>query len=175
MVAVAQGLKPSDNRPLDDLQEQATAAAAEMSRKIESVTEAAKGEAERLGHAVTDVANFCESLMKCSLVIASTSLTTVRQVKILEQSKTVGESTVQLLYAAKEGGGNKKKFAASSAAAAAAAAERAQNTPVNAAKELASKMSHLVDVATDSDDNKSEQEQPLKQNDQGEGRKKAGG
>ena len=163
MIAVAQGLKPTDNRPLDELQEQATTAAAEMARKIDAVTDAAKGEAEKLGHAVTDMTDFCESLMKCSLSIASTSLTTVRQVKILEQSKTIGESTVQLLYAAKEGGGNKKKF---SSAPNGSTAATQSNTPVNAAKELASKMSHLVDVATDSDDNKSEA--AFKQN-EGEG------
>ena len=124
-----------------------------MARTIDLVKEAAKSEAEKLGHSVTDMANFCESLMKSSQGIASTSLTTVRQVKILEQAKTIGESTVQFLYAAKEGGGNKKKFAAGKAGAAAAATP---NTPVNAAKELASKMNDLVLVATDSDDNRSE-------------------
>ena len=80
----------------------------QIHQTVDKVRAAAKGEAERLGHGVTALSSFFDPL--CASVVGTCShmINTKQQMLLLEQSKTLTESALQLLYAAKEGGGNPK-------------------------------------------------------------------
>lgn len=69
---------------------------------------AAKGEAERLGHAVTGLTSYFEPLVTSVVGTSSHMINTKQQMILLDQTKTLTEGALQLLYAAKEGGGNPK-------------------------------------------------------------------
>ena len=57
---------------------------------------------------VAQIAKYFEPLVDATVGAASNSKNHQRQMDILEYSKTLSESALQLMYAAKEGGGNPK-------------------------------------------------------------------
>ena len=57
---------------------------------------------------VTQLASYFEPLIVASVGLASKLHDHQQQMNILDQTKTLSESSLQMLYAAKEGGGNPK-------------------------------------------------------------------
>lgn len=120
------------------LQEQLTSSVQEIGHLIDPVSTAARGEAAQLGHKVpgwpyifsapldlqrqfclqrshadslfqvTQLASYFDPLVVASVGLASKLHDHQQQMTILDQSKTLSESALQMLYAAKEGGGNPK-------------------------------------------------------------------
>eukprot|EP00061_Rhincodon_typus_P007591 g29434.t1 len=80
----------------------------EIGHLIDPITTAARGEAAQLGHKVTQLASYFEPLTLASIGVASKLLDHQQQMTVLDQTKTLAESALQMLYAAKEGGGNPK-------------------------------------------------------------------
>lgn len=56
----------------------------------------------------TQLAGYFEPLIKASVGVASKLKDHQQQMTFLDQTKTMAESALQMLYAAKEGGGNPK-------------------------------------------------------------------
>ncbi|XP_071498741.1 talin-1-like [Diadema antillarum] len=108
LAAVGQMLPPQDENNLKGFTETLGNSAAQIRDKIDEVANAAKGEAEKLGHGVTSIANYFEPLTRNAIGAASKSISSQRQMALLDQTKTVAESTLQLLYVSKESGGNPK-------------------------------------------------------------------
>lgn len=117
------------------LQEQLTSSVQEVGHLIEQISTAAKGEAAQLGHKVikinchavlisygthqywlkptsvpqvSQLVSYFTPLVSASMGMASKILDHQQQMNLLDQTKTLAESALQMLYAAKEGGGNPK-------------------------------------------------------------------
>ncbi|XP_030620557.1 talin-2a [Chanos chanos] len=108
LAAVSQNLPSRDDISLEALQEQLTSSVQEVGHLIEPISTAARGEAAQLGHKVTQLASYFEPLVTASVGMASKLLDHQQQMAFLDQTKTLAESALQMLYAAKEGGGNPK-------------------------------------------------------------------
>ncbi|XP_035378359.1 talin-2 isoform X2 [Electrophorus electricus] len=108
LAAVGQSLPCRDDISLEAVQEQVTSAVQEIGHLIEPITTAARGEAAQLGHKVSQLASYFEPLIVASVGLASKHMDHQQQMNILDQTKTLAESSLQMLYAAKEGGGNPK-------------------------------------------------------------------
>ncbi|TRY84654.1 hypothetical protein DNTS_021001 [Danionella cerebrum] len=108
LAAVGQSLPSRDDISLEALQEQLTSAVQEIGHLIEPISTAARGEAAQLGHKVTQLASYFEPVIVASVGLASKHVDQQQQMNILDQTKTLFESALQMLYAAKEGGGNPK-------------------------------------------------------------------
>ncbi|XP_078286201.1 talin-2 isoform X2 [Rhinoraja longicauda] len=108
LAAVRQDLPTRDDISLEALQEQMSSTVQEIGHLIDPITTAARGEAAQLGHKVTQLASYFEPLTLASVGVASKVLDHQQQMTVLDQTKTLAESALQMLYAAKEGGGNPK-------------------------------------------------------------------
>uniref|UniRef100_A0A8C1H9K4 Talin 2 n=1 Tax=Cyprinus carpio carpio TaxID=630221 RepID=A0A8C1H9K4_CYPCA len=108
LAAVGQSLPRRDDISLEALQEQLTSAVQEIGHLINPISTAARGEAAQLGHKVTQLASYFEPVIVASVGLASKHADHQQQMNILDQTKTLFESALQMLYAAKEGGGNPK-------------------------------------------------------------------
>uniref|UniRef100_A0A669DC71 Talin 2 n=1 Tax=Oreochromis niloticus TaxID=8128 RepID=A0A669DC71_ORENI len=108
LAAVGQTLPCRDDISMEALQEQLTSSVQEIGHLIDPVSTAARGEAAQLGHKVTQLAGYFEPLIMASVGLASKLHDHQQQMTILDQTKTLAESALQMLYAAKEGGGNPK-------------------------------------------------------------------
>nr|XP_009301497.1 talin-2 isoform X1 [Danio rerio]XP_009301498.1 talin-2 isoform X1 [Danio rerio]XP_017212354.1 talin-2 isoform X1 [Danio rerio] len=108
LAAVSQNLPRRDEVSSEALQEQLTSSVQEVGHLIEPITTAAKGEAAQLGHKVSQLVSYFTPLVSASMGIASKTLDHQQQMNLLDQTKTLAESALQMLYAAKEGGGNPK-------------------------------------------------------------------
>uniref|UniRef100_A0A3B3DG12 Talin 2a n=1 Tax=Oryzias melastigma TaxID=30732 RepID=A0A3B3DG12_ORYME len=108
LAVVSQNLPSRDDISLEALQEQLTSTVQEIGHLIDPVSTAARGEASQLGHKVTQLAGYFEPLIKASVGVASKLKDHQQQMTFLDQTKTLAESALQMLYAAKEGGGNPK-------------------------------------------------------------------
>ncbi|KAK6475232.1 talin-2-like isoform X1 [Huso huso] len=108
LAAVSQNLPSRDDISLEALQEQLTSVVQEIGHVIDPISYAARGEAAQLGHKVTQLASYFEPLILASVGVASKLLDHQQQMTVLDQTKTLAESALQMLYAAKEGGGNPK-------------------------------------------------------------------
>ncbi|XP_038136879.1 talin-2a isoform X2 [Cyprinodon tularosa] len=108
LAAVSQNLPSRDDISLEALQEQLTSTVQEIGHLIDPVSTAARGEASQLGHKVTQLAGYFEPLIKASVGVTSKLSDHQQQMTFLDQTKTLAESALQMLYAAKEGGGNPK-------------------------------------------------------------------
>ncbi|KAM6961376.1 talin-2 [Aplochiton taeniatus] len=108
LAAVGQSLPSRDDISLEALQDQLTSSVQEIGHLIDPVTTAARGEAAQLGHKVTQLASYFEPLIVASVGLASRLHDHQQQMTILDQTKTLSESALQMLYAGKEGGGNPK-------------------------------------------------------------------
>jgi len=76
--------------------------------RVEPLRVAGRQEAENLGHHVSSTASIIESLVGNVIGTASNIIDSKEQVNILERTRTVLESAVQFICAAKEAGGNSK-------------------------------------------------------------------
>uniref|UniRef100_A0A8C1G2V0 Talin 2a n=1 Tax=Cyprinus carpio carpio TaxID=630221 RepID=A0A8C1G2V0_CYPCA len=108
LAAVSQNLSRRDEVSYEALQEQLTSSVQEVGHLIEPISTAAKGEAAQLGHKVTKLVSYFTPLVSASMGMASKILDHQQQMNLLDQTKTLAESALQMLYAAKEGGGNPK-------------------------------------------------------------------
>uniref|UniRef100_A0A673CRD9 Talin 2b n=1 Tax=Sphaeramia orbicularis TaxID=375764 RepID=A0A673CRD9_9TELE len=108
LAAVGQTLPCRDDISMEALQEQLTSSVQEIGHLIDPVATAARGEAAQLGHKVTQLASYFDPLIVASVGLASKLHDHQQQMTILDQTKTLSESALQMLYAAKEGGGNPK-------------------------------------------------------------------
>ncbi|XP_023136359.1 talin-2 isoform X3 [Amphiprion ocellaris] len=108
LAAVGQTLPCRDDISMEALQEQLTSSVQEIGHLIDPVSTAARGEAAQLGHKVTQLASYFDPLIVASVGLASKLHDHQQQMTILDQTKTLSESALQMLYAAKEGGGNPK-------------------------------------------------------------------
>ncbi|MEQ2285457.1 Talin-1, partial [Ameca splendens] len=80
----------------------------EISNLIDPVAVAARSEASHLGHKVSQMASYFEPLIMAAIGTASKILSSQQQMAVLDQTKTLAESALQMLYTAKEAGGNPK-------------------------------------------------------------------
>ncbi|XP_019935613.1 talin-2a isoform X1 [Paralichthys olivaceus] len=108
LAAVSQNLPSRDDISLEALQEQLTSTVQEIGHLIDPISTAARGEASQLGHKVTQLAGYFEPLIMASVGVTSKLRDHQQQMTFLDQTKTMAESALQMLYAAKEGGGNPK-------------------------------------------------------------------
>ncbi|KAK4020002.1 hypothetical protein OUZ56_001999 [Daphnia magna] len=106
--AISQNLSPRREKSAQAFAEQTTNCAMEIADRIDSVRTAAKGEAEKLGHAVTQISHYFEPMVVAATGSASYLLNSKQQMMMLDQSKTVTECAIQLVLVAKEAGGNPK-------------------------------------------------------------------
>ncbi|CAB4054720.1 TLN [Lepeophtheirus salmonis] len=108
VAAIHQNLTPRRDKDIKQFTEQMENAASQISNKLPELQNAAKNEAERLGHCVSSMMTYFDPLVKNSIGCSSNMVSSKQQVSTLDQTKTVAECAQQLLYAAKEGGGNPK-------------------------------------------------------------------
>ncbi|XP_018408306.1 PREDICTED: talin-2 [Nanorana parkeri] len=108
LASVSQNLAMRDDISLEALQDQLTSVVQEIGHLIDPTTTAARGEAAQLGHKVTQLARYFEPLIQAAVGLVSKILDHQQQMTVLDQTKTLAESALQMLYAAKEGGGNPK-------------------------------------------------------------------
>ena len=108
MAVLAQNLAPDASSSLEGFQEQLVQSAADIGDIVGPLTVAAKGEAENLGHRVTALANLFPALASAAVGTASKTRSSQLQTTFVQETKTVVESALQLVYASKEAGGNPK-------------------------------------------------------------------
>uniref|UniRef100_A0A8C5GH89 Talin-2-like n=1 Tax=Gouania willdenowi TaxID=441366 RepID=A0A8C5GH89_GOUWI len=108
LAAVGQMLPCRDDISMEAIQDQLTSSVQEIGHLIDPVSTAARGEAAQLGHKVTQLAGYFDPLIVASVGLTSKLHDHQQQMTILDQTKTLSESALQMLYAAKEGGGNPK-------------------------------------------------------------------
>ncbi|XP_070547100.1 talin-1-like isoform X3 [Ptychodera flava] len=108
LAAVSQHLVPRQESNVQGFQEQMANSAGMIGETVDKVAQAAKGHPEQLGHQVASMANYFLPLANAAIGVASKTMNSQQQSNILDLTKTVAESALQLMYAAKEGGGNPK-------------------------------------------------------------------
>jgi talin len=99
-------------KSLQAYQEHAISCSTQIMELIDQLRVAAKGEADKLGHLVTEISQYFEPLVVNVIgCAAKTPFNSQQQGAYLEQTKTVLESTLQLMIASKECAGNPKNTA----------------------------------------------------------------
>uniref|UniRef100_H2ZQQ1 FERM domain-containing protein n=1 Tax=Ciona savignyi TaxID=51511 RepID=H2ZQQ1_CIOSA len=89
--------------------DQSLPALTNINKCVDPLANAAKEDAAQLGRqVVAQMASYFEPLAHATIGAASNSVNHQRQMDILDYSKTLAESALQLMFAAKEGGGNPK-------------------------------------------------------------------
>ncbi|XP_006619662.1 talin-1 [Apis dorsata] len=106
--AVSQALIPRRENTVQGFTDQMESSASELREKLEPLRTAAKYEAENVGHAVNQIALYCEPLVSGAIGAASNMVHSKQQMVLLDQTKTVTESALQLVCVTKESGGNSK-------------------------------------------------------------------
>ncbi|NXQ78176.1 TLN1 protein, partial [Quiscalus mexicanus] len=111
LAAISQQLAPRQDISQEALHNQMITAVQEISNLIEPVAAAAQAEASQLGHKVSQMAQYFEPLIMAAVGAASKTPNQQQQMNLLDQTKTLAESALQMLYTAKEAGGNPKQAA----------------------------------------------------------------
>ncbi|NXY56079.1 TLN1 protein, partial [Callaeas wilsoni] len=111
LAAISQQLAPRQDISQEALHNQMITAVQEISNLIEPVAAAARAEASQLGHKVSQMAQYFEPLIMAAVGAASKAPNHQQQMNLLDQTKTLAESALQMLYTAKEAGGNPKQAA----------------------------------------------------------------
>ncbi|NWX58034.1 TLN1 protein, partial [Promerops cafer] len=111
LAAISQQLAPRQDISQEALHNQMITAVQEISNLIEPVAAAARAEASQLGHKVSQMAQYFEPLILAAVGAASKTPNHQQQMNLLDQTKTLSESALQMLYTAKEAGGNPKQAA----------------------------------------------------------------
>ncbi|KZC14531.1 Talin-1 [Dufourea novaeangliae] len=106
--AVSQALVPRRDNTVQGFTDQMESSASELREKLEPLRTAAKYEAENVGHSVNQIALYCEPLVSGAIGAASNMVHSKQQMVLLDQTKTVAESALQLVCVTKESGGNPK-------------------------------------------------------------------
>ena len=106
LAAVGQSLEPRTENSLQGFQEHISEAARQLLDIMPELRAAAKAEPERLGHLVSSMVAYTEPLAYGAVGAASRTNNSQRQMTLLDQSKTVCESLLQLTLASKDAGGN---------------------------------------------------------------------
>uniref|UniRef100_A0A8C3IH23 Talin 1 n=1 Tax=Chrysemys picta bellii TaxID=8478 RepID=A0A8C3IH23_CHRPI len=104
LAAISQQLAPREGISQEALHNQMITAVQEISNLIEPVASAARAEASQLGHKVSQMAQYFEPLILAAVGAASKTLNHQQQMNLLDQTKTLSESALQMLYTAKEAG-----------------------------------------------------------------------
>eukprot|EP00117_Sycon_ciliatum_P001215 scpid5059/ scgid6971/ Talin-1 len=110
--AISNTLRPHTDSTLEGFHKQALQALGEVSDHIDPLSVAAKTESEKLGHQVASICNQFGPLMNGVVGAASRTKDHNKQVALLNQAKTLAESMLEMLYAAKRSGGNPEAVAA---------------------------------------------------------------
>uniref|UniRef100_A0A8D3AHD5 Talin-1 n=1 Tax=Scophthalmus maximus TaxID=52904 RepID=A0A8D3AHD5_SCOMX len=108
LAAISQQLTPREDISMENLHGQMAASVHEISNLIDPVAVAARSEASQLGHKVSQMASYFEPLIMAAIGTASKIVSSQQQMAVLDQTKTLTESALQMLYTAKEAGGNPK-------------------------------------------------------------------
>ncbi|KAL3286614.1 hypothetical protein HHI36_001113 [Cryptolaemus montrouzieri] len=108
MDAVSQSLAPRKGATLPVYSQQVERAAAGLYDTIEPLRHAGKSEAESIGHAVNQMVQYFEPLVQGTIGAASNLNNSKQQEQLLDQVKSVTESSLQLIYSTKDCGGNPK-------------------------------------------------------------------
>ncbi|XP_064596457.1 talin-1-like [Liolophura sinensis] len=108
LAAISQSLAPRNDKSLKGFEEQMINSARVILDTVDTIRRAAKCEPEKLGHVASTMGSYFEPLTTGAIGTASKTVNSKQQMSILDQTKTVAESALQLIYAAKEGGGNPK-------------------------------------------------------------------
>ncbi|XP_071545978.1 talin-2 isoform X1 [Panulirus ornatus] len=103
-----QNLQQHSENSLQGYNEQVENAGQALLNNIDKVRSAAKSEAENLGHSITQMSSYFDPMVTASICSASNMLNSKQQMCLLDQTKTVAECALQLVYASKEAGGNPK-------------------------------------------------------------------
>ncbi|KAK4327375.1 hypothetical protein Pmani_002156 [Petrolisthes manimaculis] len=103
-----QNLPQHTENTLQGYNEQVENAGQALFNSIEKVRAAAKSEAENLGHSITQMSSYFTPMVTAAICSASNMLNSKQQMCLLDQTKTVAECALQLVYASKEAGGNPK-------------------------------------------------------------------
>ncbi|XP_015597713.1 talin-1 isoform X2 [Cephus cinctus] len=99
---------PRKENMVQGFTDQMQSSASELREKLEPLRTAAKYEAENIGHDVNQVALYCEPLVSGAIGATLNMVHSKQQMVLLDQTKTVVESVLQLVYVTKESGGNPK-------------------------------------------------------------------
>lgn len=81
-----------------------------MNDTIEPLRNAAKFEAENIGHTVNQMIQYFDPLVQNTIGAASNMTNSKQQEQLLTQAKSVTESALQFVYATKDCGGNSQVF-----------------------------------------------------------------
>uniref|UniRef100_F6WWU2 Talin-2 n=1 Tax=Ciona intestinalis TaxID=7719 RepID=F6WWU2_CIOIN len=106
--AMDQSLPARDDNSLNGFQAMVVDTVNQISQCVDPLSNAAKQDAAQLGRQVAQMASYFEPLAHATIGAAANSVNHQRQMDILDYSKTLAESALQLMFAAKEGGGNPK-------------------------------------------------------------------
>lgn len=101
-----QGLAPKKENNLQGFTNQTLNSASEIIDKLDAVRAAAKKNAESLGHAVSQVTRHAMPLTNGAIGACSHLIHSSQQITLLDQTKSVIESTQELIQTAKDAGGN---------------------------------------------------------------------
>ncbi|XP_072269736.1 talin-1 isoform X2 [Pyxicephalus adspersus] len=106
--AISQQLVPREGISQEALHTQMQTSVQEISNLIEPLVAAARADSSQLGHKVSQMAQYFEPLTNATVGAASKTINHQQQMNLLDQTKTLAESALQMLYTAKEAGGNPK-------------------------------------------------------------------
>uniref|UniRef100_A0A8C0UJE7 Talin 1 n=1 Tax=Cyanistes caeruleus TaxID=156563 RepID=A0A8C0UJE7_CYACU len=147
LAAISQQLAPRQDISQEALHNQMITAVQEISNLIEPVAAAARAEASQLGHKVSQMAQYFEPLIMAAVGAASKTPNHQQQMNLLDQTKTLAESALQMLYTAKEAGGNPKVMLHDQAAHTQEALEEAVQMMKEAVEDLTTTLNEAASAA----------------------------
>lgn len=100
------GLPKRQDNNLQGFTSQMLNASAELLDKLEPIKSAAKRNAESLGHAVTEISRYILPLTHSAIGASSHIIHSNKQILLIDQTRSVVESSRELVEVAKEAGGN---------------------------------------------------------------------
>ncbi|CAG5092292.1 Similar to Tln1: Talin-1 (Mus musculus) [Cotesia congregata] len=109
--AVSQNLVPRKENSQEGFIDLMERCSDDLKDKLEPLRVAAKYEAENIGYSAQQIANCCERLVTGAIGAASNMVNSKQQTVLLDQTKTVTETALQLVCVAKETGGNSESAA----------------------------------------------------------------
>lgn len=102
----AQGLSQRRDNNLHGFSGQTLNAAAELVDKLEPIRMAGKNNAEQLGHAVGEISRYVVPMVNGSIGACTHIVHSNQQMSLINQTKSVVESAIQLVQASKDAAGN---------------------------------------------------------------------
>lgn len=104
----SQTLRPRRDLPIKTLREKMHTILNDISDKIDPVRVTGKCEAENIGHSVTSLSSHFDALVSTVISCAAKAGSPKVQTNLIDQTKTICECALQLVYTVKECGGNPK-------------------------------------------------------------------